>query len=170
MKTRAPRSTVLLIFLMPWGALAQDPGLLGENGKIGRGERLDPGDESALLDKRRIAEESYRYLQGLRESGNPHIRKGLLLSNIRDDPGRQQVDLDQLRQKAILRIERRELPADPPPGPEAASSAREEKAPSGEPSPRPRPLKAVLLGITGIFLISCTIYVCRRRKKLKAGG
>jgi len=170
MKTLAARFVVVLFLALPWGAPAQDPGLLGEDGKAGRGERLDPRDESALLNKPRIAEEADRYLQGLRESGNPHIRKGLLLSRIRDDPGRQQVDLDQLRQKTILRIERRELPEDPSPGPEAASPAREEIAPSGGPSLRPWPLKAVLLGITGILLISCTIHVFRRRNRRKPGG
>ncbi len=69
---------------------------------------LTPGEQAALIQKPRIAEETFARLQGLREAGNPHIRKGLKIGNLQDHPERSQVDLEKLRADAIARIENRE--------------------------------------------------------------
>jgi hypothetical protein len=74
---------------------------------------LTPAEEELLIDKVRIAEETFGRVKGLKELGNPHLLPGLLLRTHQDDPSRSRVDLDELREKRIRVIERRGAP---PPG------------------------------------------------------
>ncbi len=103
---------------------------------------LTPAEESALIQKPRIAEETYERLQGLREAGNPHIRKGLKIANLRDHPERAQVDLEKLRAEAIARIENREgfhrpvhSEAESAAGGEEVAHSHDHGGPSGQTGP-----------------------------------
>ena len=63
-----------------------------------------------IIDKGRIAEEAHDRLVGLRESGNPHIRGGLRLSEIQDQPELSRVDVKQLREERIRMFRERKPP------------------------------------------------------------
>ncbi|MBI4584909.1 MAG: LPXTG cell wall anchor domain-containing protein [Planctomycetes bacterium] len=71
-------------------------------------DELSPEIRETILDKGKIAEETYQRLVGLREAGNPHIRQGLLLSTIKDDPLKSYVDPEKNRRERIALIERRD--------------------------------------------------------------
>lgn len=80
-----------------------------------------------IVDKERIAQEAADRLRSLREAGNPHIARGLLLSTVETDPARARVDTDRLRQRWIHILERR--PGPPPPL--APTDAGPEPGPTG---------------------------------------
>jgi hypothetical protein len=103
---------LLFVTALPAAAGAQDenpeidPGRLGSTEGAEPDVPLTPAQKEALIDKPWIASQTWERLVGLREEGNPHIRRGLLLSNIEDDPQRSQVDLEKLREERIRQIER----------------------------------------------------------------
>lgn len=70
-----------------------------------RGDRLPPEVEANLINKGKIAEQMAQRLIGLREAGDPHIPKGILLRDIRDDSSRSRVDVQKLRVQRIRLIE-----------------------------------------------------------------
>lgn len=98
---------------------------------------LNEDQRANLINKGRIAEETHARLASLAEAGNPHIQKGpsLLLPGFQRSPDTEAVDLAQLREETIARIERRA------PSPRAApSSARPApRATSAEGAPAPAP-------------------------------
>ncbi len=66
-----------------------------------------------LLDKSKIARETHQRLEGLRQAGNPHIRRGLKLDTLQEDPKRSRVDLEKLREQRIRMIEQRGVSGTP---------------------------------------------------------
>lgn len=75
-----------------------------------RNDGLPPGTKNLIIDKPKIAEQAMQRAVGLREAGNPHIRPGLLLSEIKDNPQVSKVDLQELREARLRIIERRDAP------------------------------------------------------------
>ena len=94
------RTTVLVVStMMSFSGLAT----AGEDRKK---KRVEP--RGVLLNKPKIAEETYGKLRGLRELDNPHLREGLLLRKLQVDPVRNQVDLEALHAARIRDIEERQ--------------------------------------------------------------
>jgi hypothetical protein len=89
---------------------------------------LTPQEREQIVDKVEAVERASARRVGLREAGNPHIRKGLLLRNLADDPERSRVDAEALRRATIAQIER----------PDRESQAKA-PAPRWTPPPRPAP-------------------------------
>jgi hypothetical protein len=93
----------------PAGAAVQDPGLIGEDGKpAARTTAVDPRAGEGFIDKGRIAADTQARLVGLRESGNPHIPSGLLISGIKDEQDREEANLRSMREDAIRMYARHE--------------------------------------------------------------
>jgi len=87
-----------------------------------------------LLDKKRIAEETFGKLQGLRALDNPHIAEGLLLRRLEVDPERSRVDADLLRDRRLSAFAGRRVgPATP-----AATRDRERQTPEARERREPR--------------------------------
>src|SRR5262245_9507632 len=80
---------------------ADDPGLIGEDGKPHPRKRLKPDEAAVLINKPAIAEQTLQRIVGLQEKGNPHIHKGLLLANLKEDPERVQVDREKLHDDMV---------------------------------------------------------------------
>jgi hypothetical protein len=74
------------------------------------GEEISPELRSTIIDKERIAEEAHDRLVGLRERGNPHIRRGLRLHDIEENPERIRVDTKKMREERIRMIRDRQSP------------------------------------------------------------
>ena len=89
-----------------------DPGLIGKDGIAVERTRLSPSAEEGLIDKCKIAAETMQRLQTYREAGNPHIREGLLLASIQEDPALTKIDSQKLHQEMERVVERRELPSE----------------------------------------------------------
>jgi hypothetical protein len=85
-----------------------DPGLLGPAGKPVARRHLSPAEAEGFIDKVQIAEESMQRLQTYREAGNPHIREGLLLASIQEDPDLVKVDPLTLHEELVRITERKE--------------------------------------------------------------
>ena len=81
-----------------------------ENDRVQHGEKISPELRSKIINKGRIAEEAHNRLIGLRERGNPHIRRGLRLQEIEENPERVRVDTKKMREERIRMIRDRESP------------------------------------------------------------
>lgn len=120
------------------------------------GEPLDPG---------RIGE------KGLQEAGNPHLRRGLLITGIEEDSEKAPVDMEKLHEEAVRRIEgptidERGLPV----GDDPAAS------PQGGTTLPPKSHLPEYVGISAalLFLAAMAIHVLYRRwaakRARKPGG
>ncbi len=143
----------------------------GQETASGKYPSLSEPPEAAhglILDKPQIAKETYGRLRGLREAGNPHIRRGLLLRQIQTDPERSEVDREALREAHIRRIERREKLAHDP-APYLAHVVRQPPASStaeGRPMPAPRRGTSPIAWIAGaccaaVLLIALALRILR---------
>jgi hypothetical protein len=117
---------------------------------------LSQEERANLIDKGRIADETLQRAVGLREAENPHIREGILLRQMEDDPNRSRVDLDDLRRERIHLIEERRplsLDIESRPTSEAtdqgSTAAESSPAPEQEAKTRVRPVFVV----TALFLL-----------------
>jgi hypothetical protein len=133
--------------------------ILERQGSVGP-DGFTEDQRSHLLNKVKVAEETHARLRSLEEAGNPHIQQGptLLLPGFQRSPEAAQVDLAELRERTIARIERRP-PASRPPAsapsvaqPEAAPAPPAPPAPTLAPPPAPRgkgvaQLVVVVLGL-----------------------
>jgi len=134
---------------------------------------LTPEEEAGLIDKGRIAEETYARLLGLREAGNPHIREGLEIGRIEEEPERTEVDMERLHEEAIRQVEERPDFSRPVhDDPTEAADILHHDHPGHEacgPESAPRPVKdpntvtIVLLGTLGVILIGAVFFYARRR-------
>ena len=154
-------SIAVLTLVAPWlsGQEAQDPGRVGVDTSEPPVE-LSSSQRDAILNKPRIAEETRERLVGLREAGNPHIRKGILLERIQDNPEGQQVDQEKLRAEAIRRIENREglsLTA----APEGEASALSSEVPHSAPPPSNVDWIAVALGAAALGAVIAGVRLLR---------
>jgi hypothetical protein len=139
----------------------RDPGLIGSDGKGVKPAALDPQDEAALIDKPRIAEDALDRLATLRETGNPHIRRGLLLAGIQEDPDAVRVDPGKLRADRTRMVEGRRIFS-------SAQGAEEGGPPSGPRAPSLRPASPgsphsgngeIILAVAGVSLLAASAMV-----------
>ena len=132
-----------------------------------RSDSLPPEVEANLINKGKIAEQMAQRLIGLREAGDPHIPKGILLRDIRDDASRSRVDVQKLRVQRIRLIEA-DIPepappraAEPAPCQEAAARPGELLKSDAEESGSNLWVGAVLLGF---FLLGGGVYLHAKRQ------
>ncbi len=80
--------------------LAQSPGHGANSGVEASELGLEPWQSAQVLDKARIAEESFQRLYGLEEAGNPHLKPGTILENVQ--LAASEPDLNTLRRDRAL--------------------------------------------------------------------
>ncbi len=136
-------------------------------------DELSPEIRETIIDKGKIAEETYQHLVGLREAGNPHIRQGLLLATIVDNPAKSYVDPEKNRRERIALIERRD-----PNAPEDVENEEKDLVENKSLAPPAQSVQeteesspAVLIAILGTALLAAgaaalaAVYWKRRLKK-----
>jgi hypothetical protein len=150
-------------------AVKPDPGLLDETGRPQPPRQgLTAEEESGLIDKGRIAEETAQKAVGLREAGNPHIPVEFLVSKFEVDSEKEPVDGNLLRERLISQVDRHSSYADTaverPPQPQEEPVALEPQADApSEGSDR----RWVLLAITGMCLIGAVVLFLVARPKVR---
>ena len=147
-----------------------DPGLIGKDGIAVERTRLSPSAEEGLIDKCKIAAETMQRLQTYREAGNPHIREGLLLASIQEDPALTKIDSQKLHQDMEQIVERRVLPG------ESSASEVTLRPLSASENDRSSPAKVqcapasssgtldIVLAVTGVSLAcGCALFLALKR-------
>lgn len=128
-----------------------------------QGEEVSRELRSIIIDKGAIAEETHQRMIGLRERGNPHIRKGLRLQEIEENPERIRVDTEKMREERIRMVQGGQTPRAseyrvvsrkvkvPQPAIEKVSTPDEpdEETPAGFPWVATGFAVAILLGVFG---------------------
>lgn len=100
------------MLLIPFVALVSHatPVLLANDHEVGNYPPLAPWMQSQLLNKASIAEDQMQRVLGLREAGNPQLRKGTILEDA--EPGTATDDAEfreALRQRQIASVSSREV-------------------------------------------------------------
>jgi len=123
-------------------------------------ETVPPELRANLIDKSRIAGETYERAVGLREKGNPHLPAGLLLSRVQEDVSRSRIPVERLRSERARIVEAGRDPVTPAvPGTVGAAGATATEArpagsrsPKGEGGPRGKQLLISII-LMGVFFV-----------------
>ena len=134
---------------------AEDPRV---NSEAPAGELvIEPWQEDQILDKARIAEESYQRLFGLAEAGNPHRRPGTVLESGEDAASTPELHADR-RDRALRTFASREIDWSAPAGHASASTSLE---PSEKTERKPKGGQMARWFFAALFLAGVLARRCR---------